>query len=154
MSNTAAVVLREGFDVAYLTWELHANAQKNVRGSRAKSLGKSPQRFVSTVSIPPLPPDIVVREGAEPMSRPPHIRALLLDAFVKIREFFGRSTLIAIDRFVEPDESEAEAILYIVVGTKLSSEEADAAYDRFLEDWWLANVDRGRNQVHLSVEFL
>lgn len=154
MSNTAAAIQHKDLSIAFVAFGLYVHRETDAPVSRAKSLGKRPERVVSEASVAPLPPDIVVREGAEPMSRPPHIRALLLDAFAKIRKVFGDSVRIALKRSIDPEGSADDAILYIVIGTDLGGAVADDAFDRFQDEWWADNVDRGRDRVHVALEFL
>lgn len=123
---------------------------------RAKAL---PLKLFAGGAEPPdrrLPADLVFRRGARKLyfRCPSAIRAVIADACAKIGDFFGASVQIALDRFVDAEDTEADALLYIVIGTQMGAAAAGDALDRFQEEWWLDNVERGQDKVHVSLELL
>jgi hypothetical protein len=120
---------------------------------RAKRL---PLKLLAGGAEPRLPLALVYRKGARELllQSPWAIRSLVMDAFERIPRYFGDTARFALERFVDPEEAAEEPLLYLVVGTTLSASEARDALDRFDEEWWLDNVDRGQNRIHLSLEFL
>ncbi len=105
---------------------------------------------------PRLPPQLFWRKGAREtlFQCPVSTRALLTEACAKVTQHFGNTALVALEQFVDPDEPTAEPLLYLVIGTDLTARAAREALDRFQDDFWLDNVDRGGDKVHLTLEFV
>jgi hypothetical protein len=103
-----------------------------------------------------LPPELEFHKGArELLLRTPWpARTLIADTCRKIPEFFGRGARFALEDVVDVGEVTVEHLLYLVIGAELSASDASDAYDRFLEEWWLDNVERGQGSVHIGLELL
>lgn len=103
-----------------------------------------------------LPPELALRPGARELlsQMPAPARDLIIETCGKIPEFFGQGARFALKAAVDVDAVEVEHLLYIVIGAELSAPDASRAYDRFLEAWWIDNLDRGEGSVHIGLELL
>ena len=103
-----------------------------------------------------LPPELELRTGArELLLRTPWpAYALIAETCRKIPEFFGAGTRFALEAMVDVGEVRVEQLLYLVIGAELNASDAGQALDRFQEEWWIDNVDRGQGSVHIGLELL
>lgn len=121
---------------------------------RAKPL---PRALLTGGGEPPtrLPSQLVYRPGArELLFRTPGARTVIVETCGKIPEFFGAGARFALEAMVDVGEVTVDQLLYLVIGAELSASDASDAYDRFLEAWWLDNVERGQESVHIGLELL
>ena len=122
---------------------------------RAKPL---PRALLTGGGDPParLPSDLVYRRGARERlfrtSGP--ARTLIAETCGKILEIFGAGARFALEAVVDVDEVAVEPLLYLVIGAALNAPDAGRALDRFQEEWWLDNVERGEWSVHIGLELL
>ena len=95
------------------------------------------------------------RAGAvELLHRWPDLGALIQEASKKLRESFGTSARIVLERFDDPETGKEDPSLYLVIETTLKAREARQALDRFEDEWWMDNAARSNDRLHISVEFL
>jgi len=122
---------------------------------RAKTLPLDELWTGQKTPCPPIVPrGLVSRKGArELLLRWPDVRQILAEAFERLRANFGPDAEVALKRFDDPASEIEDPALYLIVGTRLDAQEARQAMDRFEDDWWLDNVDRAGDHLHVSVEF-
>lgn len=103
-----------------------------------------------------LPPQLVYRPGARELllRTPGPARPLIAETCTKIPEFFGAGARFALEAMVDSGEGTVEHLLYLVIGAELNASDAGRALDRFQEEWWIDNVERGQGSVHIGLELL
>jgi hypothetical protein len=107
-----------------------------------------------TPDAPPAPV-FAMGEGEEIFLREhPGLQPVVAEAALKLREYFGPGAALALERFRDPEAPSAPEELHLVVQTKLGSDEARAAMDRFDDAWWLDNMERGEHLLHVTMEFV
>ncbi len=95
-----------------------------------------------------------LREGAEAfLQEHPDVRALMLEAGAKLREYFGAETEFAVEVFRDPEIPMARAELYLLVKVQ-TGDSARETMNRFDDDWWLDNMGRADYLLHVSMEFV
>ena len=109
--------------------------------------GEPPTRLTS---------DLVFRRGARGLyfRSPAPARALIAETCAKLSEFFGRGVRFALEDVVDVGDVTVEHLLYLVIMAELNAPDAGRALDRFQEEWWIDNVDRGQGSVHIGLELL
>ena len=106
-------------------------------------------------STPRLPESLHYRQGTmELLLRWPELREVIPEAFRKLKDAFGASAQIVLDRFDDPEAEEEEPIVYLVVRTELEADAAREALDRLDDEWWLTNEERAKGRLQISLEFL
>jgi hypothetical protein len=96
---------------------------------------------------------LIYRAGARDLLlRWPELREVIPDAFEMLKDSFGASAQIVLDRFDDPEAEEEASILYLVVRTELEAHAAREAMDR-LDEWWLMNEERANGHLQISLEF-
>ncbi len=94
-----------------------------------------------------------LREGAEAfLQEHPDVRALMLEAGAKLREYFGAETEFAVEVFRDPESFEAPNMLFLGVKTSLEVEEAHAILERFNDAWWYDNANKAK-LLNVSLEY-
>lgn len=117
----------------------------------AKPWPKFKPRKQSTVLL--LPGGIDFRDEARDwLRRWPELLPLLKEASQKIREFFGEDPALVLKPFAAPDSPNEEPILFLLISTRQSAEDAGATMSRFEEAWWFDNAYR-TDHLHISLEF-
>jgi hypothetical protein len=102
-----------------------------------------------------VPSGMEFHEGAlDLLRRWPELSVLIQEAACKLRESFGASAQIVLERFDDPEAENEDPSLYLVVETTLRALDARQALDRFEDNWWMENAERSNNRLHFSVEFL
>lgn len=127
----------------------------NTPPPRAKRL---PLKLVTrgSAAAAELPPDVVRGPGALDLlaQAPASVSVLIAETCRKIPEFFGTDARVALKAVADVGEVTVEHLLYLVIAVALSAADAVEAYDRFLEEWWIDNVGRGHERVHIGLELL
>jgi hypothetical protein len=101
----------------------------------------------------PLPGGMHFRDQAiDLLRRWPELLPILEEASKKLREFFGQEPALILKSFVAPDSPSEEPTLFLLIGTRLSAEDAGAIMDRFEEAWWFDNAHRTEH-LHINLEF-
>ncbi|WP_437898066.1 hypothetical protein [Sorangium sp. So ce124] len=103
-----------------------------------------------------LPPQLVYRPGARELLLriPGPARTLIAETCRKIPEFFGAGARFVLDAMVDVGEVTVDHLLYLVIVAELNASDAGRALDRFQEEWWIDNVERGQGSVHIGLELL
>jgi len=76
----------------------------------------------------------------------------LLDAYSRLRSFFGPASEFQLDSTADPDVGE-KRYLRVSIITDLPVAEALTRMDRFAEDWWLDHIARAGRDLVFVVEF-
>jgi hypothetical protein len=90
---------------------------------------------------------------AEFLDRRPFLSDLLMEAYNKIIEVFGKGTPVKLKLFHDPAYP-GSSKLFAVISTSLSAEEAIKLEDKLDQTWWIQNLDRARCQFNITVEFV
>lgn len=78
---------------------------------------------------------------------------LLLQASIKIRDYFDASSLAALDVSSDPDNNEYQE-LWVRIQTSLSPSDALSLLTRFDEEWWFQASSNSSNLLNVKLEYV
>lgn len=81
------------------------------------------------------------------------LTGLLLEAYERIKEYFGWDTQVALEVFTDP-EATSDRELFALVQTAFSPNEALSRLDHLDQDWWLEASSQARCRLNIDVEYL
>lgn len=84
----------------------------------------------------------------------PSLPDLLVEASSRIARLFPLPQPLALEIFRNIEEDEAEGILFVVIPTKLTPEEALRLLDRLDDDWLVDAVRQTRGRFNVNLEYV
>lgn len=85
------------------------------------------------------------------IGRHPELLPLLVDARRVIDTYFGQRTPVELEVFIDP-EAPNETTLFVLIQTRLSTDEALRSLRSFDEEWWVHAIDRADGHLVISFE--
>ena len=79
--------------------------------------------------------------------------SLIAEARHAVREVFGADTECTLERFVDPEATDSEPVLFLLVRTTLEPAAASEALEQVDRAWWLPNRKR-IGSLQLGLQFI
>jgi hypothetical protein len=86
------------------------------------------------------------------IQKTPALSNLLVEAYRKIEEYFGKNTQVSLDVFNDPEEPEFR-MLNALITTNRTAKEARRILDRFDTEWWLEMYPRSQGYINVSLSY-
>ena len=84
----------------------------------------------------------------------PEVAALLLEAADRIAASFGSGTNAVLEVFTDPEDEDDPGTLFVLVPTRLTSDQARPVMERFWYGWWLSAARGAHGHLNVDLEFV
>ncbi|MBD0324009.1 MAG: hypothetical protein ICV72_11580 [Aldersonia sp.] len=79
---------------------------------------------------------------------------MLLEAADQIAAYFGSGTIAVLEIFTDPEDEDDPGTLFVLVRTRLTSDQARPVMERFWSGWWLPATQGAHGHLNVDLEFV